>query len=55
MLLQRQSEPWEALSIDLFKLCVVHRYPVILSIEQHCSISQQQFMAKQFIEVFGGL
>lgn len=27
---------------------------MILSIEQHCSIPQQQFMAKQFKEVFGG-
>ena len=27
---------------------------MILSIEQHCSIPQQQFMAKQFKEAFGG-
>lgn len=29
-------------------------YPVILSIEQHCDIAQQKFMAKTFKEVFGG-
>ena len=29
-------------------------YPVILSIEQHCDIPQQQVMARQFKEVFGG-
>lgn len=29
-------------------------YPLILSIEQHCDIPQQQVMAKQFKEVFGG-
>ena len=35
-------------------LLYIHRYPVILSIEEHCSIPQQQFMAKQLKEVFGG-
>ena len=29
-------------------------YPVILSIEQHCDISQQEVMAKMFKEVLGG-
>ena len=29
-------------------------YPVILSIEQHCDIPQQQVMDRQFKEVFGG-
>ena len=32
----------------------VSDYPLILSIEEHCDISQQQFMAKQFRDVFGG-
>ena len=29
-------------------------YPLVLSIEQHCDIPQQQVMARQFKEVFGG-
>ncbi|ELT96912.1 hypothetical protein CAPTEDRAFT_224536 [Capitella teleta] len=29
-------------------------YPVILSIENHCSIQQQRVMAKLFIEILGG-
>ncbi|NXS55852.1 PLCG2 phosphodiesterase, partial [Brachypteracias leptosomus] len=29
------------------------RYPVILSIEEHCSVEQQRHMAKVFKEVFG--
>lgn len=29
--------------------------PVILSIEDHCSIKQQQFMAQTFRDIFGGL
>lgn len=29
-------------------------YPIILSIEQHCDLAQQEVMAKQFKEVFGG-
>ncbi len=29
-------------------------YPVILSIENHCSVKQQQYMAAAFLEVFGG-
>jgi phosphatidylinositol phospholipase C gamma-1 len=33
---------------------VTSEYPVILSIEQHCDIPQQQVMARQFKEVFGG-
>lgn len=33
---------------------VASEYPLILSIEQHCDIPQQQVMAKQFKEVFGG-
>ncbi|XP_043937724.1 1-phosphatidylinositol 4,5-bisphosphate phosphodiesterase gamma-2 isoform X2 [Protopterus annectens] len=30
-------------------------YPVILSIEQHCSVEQQRYMAIRFTEVFGNL
>ena len=33
---------------------VASDYPVILSIEQHCDISQQEVMAKMFKEVLGG-
>ena len=29
-------------------------YPLILSIEEHCDLSQQEFMARQFKEAFGG-
>ena len=29
-------------------------YPVILSIEQHCDVSQQRFQANYFKQVFGG-
>ena len=32
----------------------VSDYPVILSIEQHCEVAQQQFMARYFKETFGG-
>lgn len=36
----------------LFSLC---RYPVILSIEDHCSVVQQRNMATHFKKVFGDL
>lgn len=29
-------------------------YPVILSIEDHCSLPQQKVMAREFKEIFGG-
>ena len=29
-------------------------FPLILSIEEHCDLSQQEFMARQFKEVLGG-
>lgn len=32
-----------------------HRYPVILSIEDHCSVVQQRNMATHFRKVFGDL
>lgn len=32
-----------------------HSFPVILSIEEHCSVEQQRHMAKVFKEVFGDL
>ncbi|CAH2324037.1 1-phosphatidylinositol 4,5-bisphosphate phosphodiesterase gamma-2 [Pelobates cultripes] len=34
---------------------VTSEYPVILSIEEHCSVEQQRHMAKVFKEVFGDL
>lgn len=45
--------------IDVIKAIKEHafatsEFPVILSIEQHCDIPQQQVMARQFREVFGG-
>lgn len=40
--------------IALTHLCFLdQRYPVILSIEEHCSVEQQRHMAKVFKEVFG--
>ena len=33
---------------------VASDYPVILSIEQHCDLSQQEVMAKMFKEILGG-
>lgn len=30
-------------------------YPVVLSIENHCSLSQQRKMAQVFIEILGGI
>ena len=33
---------------------VASEYPVILSIEQHCDIPQQRFMARAFKEHLGG-
>ena len=34
---------------------VASDYPIILSIEQHCEISQQKIMARLFKEYFGGV
>lgn len=34
---------------------VTSEYPVILSIEEHCNVEQQRYMAKVFKEVFGDL
>ncbi|KAG8437471.1 hypothetical protein GDO86_008246 [Hymenochirus boettgeri] len=34
---------------------VASEYPVILSIEEHCNVEQQRYMAKVFKEVFGDL
>ncbi|KAG8562823.1 hypothetical protein GDO81_015829 [Engystomops pustulosus] len=34
---------------------VTSEYPVILSIEEHCSVEQQRYMAKVFKEVFGDM
>ena len=34
---------------------VTSEYPLILSIENHCSLKQQQYMAEAFRQVFGGL
>jgi hypothetical protein len=33
---------------------VTSEYPIILSVENHCSLPQQREMAKTFQEVFGG-
>ena len=33
---------------------VASEFPLILSIEQHCEVPQQQFQARYFKEVFGG-
>jgi hypothetical protein len=30
------------------------RYPVIISIENHCSPEPRYFMARMFVEIFGG-
>lgn len=45
--------------IDVIKTIKEHafitsEFPVILSIEDHCGIKQQQYMAEKFVEVFGG-
>lgn len=32
---------------------VTSEYPVILSIENHCSLQQQKFMADEFVKIFG--
>lgn len=34
---------------------IIHSYPIILSIEDHCSIVQQRNMAMQFKKVFGDM
>ena len=34
---------------------VTSEYPVILSIENHCTLPQQRYMAQAFKDVFGGL
>jgi hypothetical protein len=33
---------------------LIFRYPVIISIENHCSPAQRNIMANMFIEIFGG-
>jgi len=37
------------------QMCEIFSYPLILSLENHCSIPQQKVMAQTFREVFGGL
>ena len=32
----------------------MYSFPVILSIENHCSVQQQSIMADDMIQVFGG-
>jgi len=38
----------------LFIYLFIFRYPVIISIENHCSPEQRFFMSRMFIEIFGG-
>ena len=45
--------------VDVVKCIKEHafatsQYPVILSIENHCSVKQQKFMANVFEEILGG-
>ena len=37
------------------KMFIIFSYPLILSLENHCSIPQQKVMAQTFRDVFGGL
>ena len=46
--------------IDVLKTIKEHafvtsQYPVILSIENHCTLPQQRYMASAFQEIFGGI
>lgn len=42
-------------NLSWFNLYISLRYPIILSIEDHCSIVQQRNMATQFKKVFGDM
>lgn len=44
---------WFCVSVDLFPMFCASRFPIILSIEDHCSIVQQRNMATFFKKVFG--
>ena len=43
------------LKLVLKQSCSIFSYPLILSLENHCSIPQQKVMAQTFRDVFGGL
>jgi hypothetical protein len=34
---------------------VTSKYPVILSIENHCDLAQQEVMARTFTDILGGI
>ena len=39
----------------LINICISSSYPVILSLENHCSISQQKTMATHMVNILGGI